>query len=451
MNKDEMIELLRTDVEGWNKFRRDNRYDVFNFRGVDLQKANLQNANLLGANLQNANLLGANLQNANLLGANLQDANLQYADLRGANLLGIILLGANLQYINLQDADLRNSFFNKPDLRYANLQGVHIRGADLQGADLQGANLQNADFRNVKLQSADLKNAKLKGAKLKGAKLRKAQLFKTHFSSRSQLNELLLPLTENQLANCIFDDEHNFYKQQAKSTIKEDVKISETGKLICKALKINFTDHTSWTPRDLSLFLGALHLSYSNLLYLMNTDDTDLDRIQYVLEKNTYFPPLEYEISIVQIHSGSLSIDISKLDWSDYPKHLKIVLSTLVMLGTLSASIAYTAKTIAETNLVNEQTHHLETARENGLLVIPNNYIAIHQENERQQQACIEKLYENKEIHDIVAKTDLKNSTVAANPPLFVNATASLSRAYLELAKSYKTDPEITLPEVEDE
>jgi len=32
---------------------------------------------------------------------------------------------------------------------------------------------------------------------------------------------------------------------------------------------------------------------------------------------------------------------------------------------------------------------------------------------------------------------------------LFITATAPLARAQLELAKSYKTDPEITLPDVD--
>ena len=49
VTKEEMIELLKTDVKGWNDF---------------VLRANLRSANLIGANLSGANLSGANLQHA---------------------------------------------------------------------------------------------------------------------------------------------------------------------------------------------------------------------------------------------------------------------------------------------------------------------------------------------------------------------------------------------------
>ena len=82
VTKEEMIELLKTDVKGWNDF---------------VLRANLLRANLLRKNLFGANLSGANLLRANLFGADLSGANLFGAYLFGADLSGADLSGANLQ------------------------------------------------------------------------------------------------------------------------------------------------------------------------------------------------------------------------------------------------------------------------------------------------------------------------------------------------------------------
>jgi len=51
MNKLQLIELLRTDVEAFNKYRKDTKYEFIN-----LESANLAGANLSGADLDYSEL-----------------------------------------------------------------------------------------------------------------------------------------------------------------------------------------------------------------------------------------------------------------------------------------------------------------------------------------------------------------------------------------------------------
>ena len=100
MTKDEMIKLLKSNVQAWNAWRRDNPGVVVGLGGAYLSSEDLV-ANLSGANLSGANLSGANLSCANLSGANLSEAdlhcaNLSGADLSEADLSSAILCGATI-------------------------------------------------------------------------------------------------------------------------------------------------------------------------------------------------------------------------------------------------------------------------------------------------------------------------------------------------------------------
>ncbi len=55
---------------------------------------------------------------------------------------------------------------------------------------------------SIDLSGADLRDANLRGADLSGANLEN-----TIFSSKSSLKNILVPLTEEQLASIIFEDE----------------------------------------------------------------------------------------------------------------------------------------------------------------------------------------------------------------------------------------------------
>ena len=76
MNKEDLIQLLKTDVAAFNAYRRETE-----FAPIDLTDANLRGANLRGANLTGANLTDANLTDADLTHANLRGADLDFSSL----------------------------------------------------------------------------------------------------------------------------------------------------------------------------------------------------------------------------------------------------------------------------------------------------------------------------------------------------------------------------------
>lgn len=97
MDKQEVLGLLRSDVEAFNAYRRDNPKDAIDLSGADLQGSSLERAALGDAILQGANLRGANLVKANMAGANLRGADLREADLTDSTLHRADLSGADLR------------------------------------------------------------------------------------------------------------------------------------------------------------------------------------------------------------------------------------------------------------------------------------------------------------------------------------------------------------------
>src|SRR5262245_19758791 len=91
MTNEEQLQILKSDVQKWNVWRKTNPKTEIDLRGTDLSRADLRVANLRGANLSRAdlrvaNLRGANLSRADLSGANLSRADLTHADLSGTQL-----------------------------------------------------------------------------------------------------------------------------------------------------------------------------------------------------------------------------------------------------------------------------------------------------------------------------------------------------------------------------
>jgi uncharacterized protein YjbI with pentapeptide repeats len=154
------VDILKSGVEKWNKWRGENpsvtpdleKADLMGgyLKGANLDSAYLAKANLAGAALVEADLKGANLNLAYLAKANLAGANLVEADLRGAKLNGAIFEGADLHGVNLQNTKLYGAILEGTDLRNANLQGADLFGAILAKADLRGANLQGTDLSTAK-------------------------------------------------------------------------------------------------------------------------------------------------------------------------------------------------------------------------------------------------------------------------------------------------------------
>lgn len=174
MANEEQLELLKSGVEAWNKWREENP-DV----KVDLHGADLSYAKLWGANLSNADLSGANLRGANLGGAHLDGADLSGADLNGADLAylhGLRLRIAKLSGANLSEAHHHGAFLYNADLRGADLSEANLHRVNLSGANLNGANLGSAGLREVDLSRANLSDTNLSGANLSEANLTWANL-----------------------------------------------------------------------------------------------------------------------------------------------------------------------------------------------------------------------------------------------------------------------------------
>ena len=122
--KEEIIELLKTDVQAFNAYRQ----ELFDEGIYDLD---LSRVDLSSASLNRANLYNADLSNANLSSTSLNRANLYNVDLWNAD-----LFNANLENANLRNADLRNANLRNADLRNANLRNVDLRNVDLSCAKL---------------------------------------------------------------------------------------------------------------------------------------------------------------------------------------------------------------------------------------------------------------------------------------------------------------------------
>jgi hypothetical protein len=124
------VEILKSGVEKWNVWRKDNPQITPNLVDANLSGANLDFADLCGANLREADLSDANLSGADLSGATLSDANLSGADLSDAVLNGANLDFANLDFANLDFANLRDADLREADLRWADLNGTDLNEAN---------------------------------------------------------------------------------------------------------------------------------------------------------------------------------------------------------------------------------------------------------------------------------------------------------------------------------
>lgn len=166
----EHLEILKSGVEKWNKWREENASVV-----PDLSRANLSNFNLSGINLSATHLVDADLSGANLSNANLVGSRLSNTDLTGTNLSGANLKNAYLPKANLEIAILREA-----QLEQAYLYNVNLNQSDISRASLKGADLRNTDLRGAILSETNLSSARLELANLTGAFLDKTNFESCH-------------------------------------------------------------------------------------------------------------------------------------------------------------------------------------------------------------------------------------------------------------------------------
>lgn len=156
MANPEQLEILKQNVNGWNKWRQGNASAV-----IDLRQANLREGKLRGADLSLANL-----ENADLIGVDFS-----FADLREANLTAAKLVRANFTGANLTKADLREAILTRANLHNAKLMQSNLAECSLYIANLDKANLSGANLKNVDLSGAHLIQTIVEGAKISGSKV----------------------------------------------------------------------------------------------------------------------------------------------------------------------------------------------------------------------------------------------------------------------------------------
>lgn len=132
--------------------------------------------NFRGANMDGANIAGVAAQGADFTGAQLRRADMDSSNLRLANMRSATLNDATLREANLSGADLREAHLRQSNLLTAKLTRAQAMGSDFAGAylhsaDLTGIDLTNARLCNAVFGTANLRNARLAGANISGANL----------------------------------------------------------------------------------------------------------------------------------------------------------------------------------------------------------------------------------------------------------------------------------------
>lgn len=142
--RDRHIEILRSRVDEWNRWRRQcpaTRPLLFN---TDLRQEALGLEHLRDADFANANLIEADLSGMCLAGANFHEANLGGAKLHGAD----------LTYANFCRTDLYKTKAPKANLTGANLQGTQLANTDFAGATLIGCTVYGMSAWDLTLDGA---------------------------------------------------------------------------------------------------------------------------------------------------------------------------------------------------------------------------------------------------------------------------------------------------------
>ena len=96
MANQQHLEILKNNVDAWNRWRSENGQIIPDLSGANLEKLDLSFANLSGSNLSGASLVLANVEGADL----------RWADLSGANLVGARLIGIDISEAVLAGTDL---------------------------------------------------------------------------------------------------------------------------------------------------------------------------------------------------------------------------------------------------------------------------------------------------------------------------------------------------------
>ncbi|MBI1247791.1 hypothetical protein GC197_08065 [bacterium] len=159
---------------------------VVHLEGISLRSVDFRGINLEGAQLRDAKIAASDFRGARLAGAVLQEANLSFSDFANADLTGVQLKDANLDHANLREANL-----SQADLDAAILSNAKLKEAQCVEAKFTRAKLVSANFSNVDATSADFHRANLADAIFESATLDQAQFTEADLSYANLQNASL--------------------------------------------------------------------------------------------------------------------------------------------------------------------------------------------------------------------------------------------------------------------
>lgn len=128
MPNSKQLALLKSSVDEWNVWRREQRDVIPDLKGAYLRRVRLERVNLSRALLFETNFRRANLSRANFRAAHLGGADLSGADLSRVSFRRANLNGANLSRADLRGADFSNATFGSTV--FGNVDLSEVRGLD---------------------------------------------------------------------------------------------------------------------------------------------------------------------------------------------------------------------------------------------------------------------------------------------------------------------------------
>ena len=165
MAKPEHVEILQQGVEVWNKWREENpdvvpdlsrveMYGQIDHKGINLSKANLDNADFgeayfAEASFEKTDLSGINFNHSVLSESNFMWAKLSYVNFFGSDLSGSSFFSSKADGLDLQYAKLINTDLSEAEFIYT----------DFYNADLAGTIFNDAEIIECKFGDLDLSKA----------------------------------------------------------------------------------------------------------------------------------------------------------------------------------------------------------------------------------------------------------------------------------------------------
>lgn len=125
LSKDELIELIKTDVNQFN-------IEIGSYtEGVDLSESDFTSININGAVFNNVDLTSSAFTDSIIVNTKFECCDLSSVDFTRSNIV---------------ECSFSESALNGTDFSYAKVDYCNFADADLAGAIFQGADLMNSDF-----------------------------------------------------------------------------------------------------------------------------------------------------------------------------------------------------------------------------------------------------------------------------------------------------------------